>query len=106
MATMLAMNIPLFLAGMKIKGRNFIIKSIIGAAFLSVIIDITEPLISRFLELVSSVPGYNSADTLLFALAGGFTSGIGLGFVFKEEATTGGTDMAASLLNKSFSVDS
>lgn len=100
--TMLAMNIPLFLAGMKIKGRNFIIKSIIGAAFLSVIIDITEPLISRFLELVSSAPGHNSADTLLFALAGGFTSGIGLGFVFKEEATTGGTDMAASLLNKVF----
>ena len=100
--TMLAMNIPLFLAGMKIKGRNFIIKSIIGAVFLSVVIDLTEPLISRFLELVLATPSYSSEDILLFALAGGFTSGIGLGFVFKEGATTGGTDMAASLLNKVF----
>jgi len=100
--TMLAMNIPLFLAGMKIKGRSFIVKSIIGAVFLSVIIDLTEPWISRFHELVMAAPDYNSEDILLFALVGGFASGIGLGFVFKEDATTGGTDMAAALLNKVF----
>lgn len=98
--TMLAMNIPLFLAGMKVKGKEFIIKSITGAVFLSVIIDLTEPWISRFQELVLATPDYGPGDILLFALAGGFTSGIGLGFVFKEDATTGGTDMAASLLNK------
>ncbi|UZQ85213.1 YitT family protein [Thermoclostridium stercorarium] len=100
--TMLAINIPLFLAAMKIKGRNFIIKSTLGAVFLSVIIDITEPGISRLRELVLASADYSSADILLFALAGGFASGIGLGFVFKEDATTGGTDMAASLLNKAF----
>ncbi|AGC69242.1 hypothetical protein Cst_c22820 [Thermoclostridium stercorarium subsp. stercorarium DSM 8532] len=100
--TMLAINIPLFLAAMKIKGRNFIIKSTLGAVFLSVIIDITEQGISRLRELVLASADYSSADILLFALAGGFASGIGLGFVFKEDATTGGTDMAASLLNKAF----
>lgn len=98
---MLVMNVPLFIAGLKVKGKSFIIKSTIGAVFLSVIIDLTEPWISQFLELfLATSAEYSSQDMLLFALAGGFTSGIGLGFVFKEEATTGGTDMAASLLNK------
>jgi len=99
---MLAMNIPLFLAGMKIKGRNFIIKSTLGAVFLSVIIDLTEPWISRLRDIIMAASDYSQTDILLFALAGGFTSGIGLGFVFKEDATTGGTDMAASLLHRAF----
>lgn len=99
--TMLVINIPLFLAGFKIKGRSFIFNSIVGAAFLSFTIDLTEPVISRFLDLILATD-YSSQDLLLFALAGGFTSGIGLSFVLKEDATTGGTDMAASLLNKIF----
>lgn len=98
---MLAMNIPLFLAGLKVRGRHFIIKSLIGAVLLSVIIDITEPWISSFLNRFLSNPdGAGTHDLLLYALAGGVTTGLGLGFVFKEEATTGGTDMAAALLNK------
>lgn len=100
---MLAMNIPLFLAGLKVRGRHFIFKSIIGAVLLSVIIDLTEPWIADFLSRFLSNPvGTGTHDLLLFALAGGVTTGLGLGFVFKEEATTGGTDMAAALLNKAF----
>jgi len=99
---MLAMNIPLFLAGMKIKGRSFIIKSTLGAIFLSVIIDLTEPWISGLREIITAASDYSQTDILLFALAGGFTTGLGLGFVFKEDATTGGTDMAAALLNRIF----
>ncbi len=100
---MLAMNTPLFLAGLKVRGRHFIIKSIIGAVLLSVIIDLTEPWIADFLSRFLSNPtGTGNHDLLLFALAGGVTTGLGLGFVFKEEATTGGTDMAAALLHKAF----
>lgn len=99
---MLAMNIPLFLLGMKAKGRDFIIKSLLGVVFLSAMIDLTEPWIFRLRELALASSDYGQTDILLFALAGGFTSGLGLGFVFKEDATTGGTDMAASLLNKVF----
>ncbi len=100
---MLAMNIPLFLAGLKLRGRHFIFKSIIGAVLLSLIIDFTEPWLSDFLSRFLSNPaGAGSHDLLLYALAGGVATGLGLGFVFKEEATTGGTDMAAALLNKAF----
>lgn len=99
---MLAMNIPLFLAGLKIRGRHFIIRSIIGALLLSVLIDLFEPFVPVFVDRFVSNPEAGSEDLLLYAIAGGFTSGLGLGFVFKEEATTGGTDMAAALLNKAF----
>ena len=100
---MLAMNVPLFLAGVYVRGNHFIIRSIIGAALLSVIIDITEPWASGFADiLLTDTASSGSHDLLLYALAGGVMTGLGLGFVFKEEATTGGTDMAAALLARVF----
>ena len=100
---MLAMNVPLFLAGLKVRGKHFIIRSIIGAALLSVIIDITEPWASGFADiLLTDTASSGSHDLLLYALAGGVMTGLGLGFVLKEEATTGGTDMAAALLARVF----
>lgn len=100
---MLVINIPLFLAGFRIKGKHFIIRSIIGAVLFSVFTDLSEPWISPFVSRFLTNPDNPEIhDLLLYALAGGITNGIGLGFVFKEEATTGGTDMAAALLNKIF----
>lgn len=100
---MLVMNVPLFLAGLKVKGRYFIIKSLIGAVVLSVFIDVTSPFISAFIVRFLTNPSMTGGqDLLLYALAGGVASGLGLGFVFKEEATTGGTDMLAALLNRAF----
>jgi len=100
---MLAMNVPLFLAGLKLRGKHFIIRSIIGAVLLSVIIDFSESWISGFAAvLLTDTAGSGNHDLLLYALAGGVTTGLGLGFVFKEEATTGGTDMAAALLARAF----
>jgi uncharacterized membrane-anchored protein YitT (DUF2179 family) len=102
-AAMLALNIPLFILGLKAKGRRFILRSFVGALFLSVFVDITAPLISDFASFFLVLPGSAvSHDLLLYSLAGGFVSGIGLGFVLSEEATTGGTDMGAVLLNKIF----
>ncbi len=98
--SMLVMNTPLFLAGLKIRGKLFTFKSLIGAALLSIFIDLSAPWIA---ELANELmPGGSTHDLLLYSLAGGFTMGLGLGFVFKEGASTGGTDMAASLLNKAF----
>jgi len=100
---MLALNIPLFILGLKAKGKLFILRSFIGAFILSVFIDITAPLISGFTGFFLSLPGSAAShDLLLYSLAGGFISGIGLGFVLSEDATTGGTDMGAVLLNRIF----
>ncbi|NLG89597.1 MAG: YitT family protein [Clostridiaceae bacterium] len=100
-ATMLAFNIPLFIMGLKAKGRKFILRSFAAAFFLSVFIDITAPLMSHFTRSFLVLPGSAAShDLLLYSLAGGFITGIGLGFIFSEDATTGGTDMGAVLLHK------
>jgi len=102
-AAMLALNMPLFILGLKAKGKWFILRSFAGAIFLSSFIDITSPLISDFTSFFLALPGRAAShDLLLYSLAGGFVSGIGLGFVLNEDATTGGTDMGAVLLNKVF----
>jgi uncharacterized membrane-anchored protein YitT (DUF2179 family) len=101
--TMLVINIPLFLSGLRARGKYFVIKSIVGAVLLSALIDLSEPWLSDFaVRFLSSTNGTEPQDLLLYAIAGGVASGLGLGFVFKEEATTGGTDMAAALLHKVF----
>ncbi|NLM27970.1 MAG: YitT family protein [Clostridiaceae bacterium] len=100
-ATMLALNIPLFILSLKAKGRKFIFRSFAAAFFLSIFIDITAPLTSDLTSLFFVLPdSAASHDLLLYSLAGGFITGIGLGFIFSEDATTGGTDMGAVLLNK------
>lgn len=87
--TMLALNIPLFLASIKVLGAKFGLKTLYGAAILSVVIDLTAP----FTPVLTH-------DLLLSSLYGGALSGIGMGLVFRFGGTTAGTDLAAAIINK------
>ena len=102
--TMLVINIPLFILGWKYIGRNFFIRTVYGTIALSVLIDVTEPytvtLASQFLQ--DFQVGGGSPDILLYSIIGGFLSGVGLGLVLKYDATTGGTELAARLLQRPF----
>lgn len=102
--TMLAINIPLFLLGYKIIGRRFFLRTIYGTVALSVIIDLTESYSINFAKklMVDGSDIVTQPDILLYSIIGGFISGIGLGIVLKMDATTGGTELAAKLLNKIF----
>ena len=97
--TMLALNIPLFIAGMKFIGGKFAVRTFISTILLSVIIDTTEPFTKYFIDnfLVKLEPVPSPPDLLLYSLFGGFLMGVGLGIVFKSGATTGGTDLAARI---------
>jgi uncharacterized membrane-anchored protein YitT (DUF2179 family) len=53
-----------------------------------------------FIDLFAKIPPITD-DLLLAALAGGAMMGLGLGLVFRQDSTTGGTDLAARLLHKS-----
>ncbi len=86
--TMLVLNIPLFLAGLKVLGRSFGARTIYGIITLSLITDLLEPMAVNV-----------TTDLLLASIYGGVLAGLGLGLVFKARGTTGGTDMIASLLN-------
>ena len=87
--TNLAINIPLFIVGVIILGKNFGWKTLYATA-----------LLSFFLKIIP--PQAVTPDLLLASIFGGLVSGIGLGIVFKSGGTTGGTDLAGSILNKIF----
>ena len=100
-ATMLAMNIPLFILGIRIIGARFALRSLYGTIFLSLIIDILRPFATKFSEryLLQLDNLASDPDLLLYSIFGGVFMGLGLGLVFRAGATTGGTDLAAAILN-------
>lgn len=84
--TNMVLNIPLFLLGIWIKGWEFTKKSVFGALCLSF-----------WLYLIPPVPLIQD-DMLLAVLAAGVIMGVGIGCIFLGQGTTGGTDMAAALI--------
>jgi len=85
----LAINIPLFIIGVKEMGAKFGIRTLYGIFLLSFGID----LLNTYLPVLTH-------DPLLASIYGGGVSGLGLGLVFRSKGTTGGTDLVAQLINK------
>jgi uncharacterized membrane-anchored protein YitT (DUF2179 family) len=86
--TMLALNIPLFILGIKTLGKGVGIKTLYGTIALSI-----------FVDYILIIPTF-TADLLLASVYGGIILGLGLGIVFRFGGTTGGTDLAAAIVNK------
>lgn len=89
--TMLAMNIPLFIIGVRIFGKKFGLKTLWGIIWISVFTD----LIDLFFDFPSA-----THDPMLASLYGGLLLGVGLGIIMKGRGTTGGSDIVARILNK------
>ncbi len=88
-------NIPLFLFATKIRGGKFLISSIYGT-----IIYVVSMMVIPIVDL-------HMDDYLLAAILGGVIGGAGIGLVFSVGSSTGGTDLAAYILqhrNKHMSV--
>jgi uncharacterized membrane-anchored protein YitT (DUF2179 family) len=83
-----AFNIPLFIVGVIFLGKQFGLKTLVGTIFLPLVVFFTKDLESW------------TNDALLGALFGGVGVGLGLGIVFRGKASTGGTDLAAQIINK------
>ncbi|MBQ3568432.1 MAG: YitT family protein, partial [Anaerotignum sp.] len=86
----LAGNLPLFLVAWKLKGKAFVSRSILTAVLFSLMLYVKE-----FFPLYSD-------DPLLAAVFGGTALGIGLGLVLSVDSTTGGVELAATLLHLKF----
>ncbi|MFC4735875.1 YitT family protein [Bacillus daqingensis] len=85
----LLLNIPLFLLGWKVLGRNAFMYTLIGTFALSL-----------FLWLFQAYPMMSiplQDDMTLAALFAGVFIGVGLGIVFRFGGTTGGVDIIAKL---------
>lgn len=80
----------LLLLGLKVIGKSFIIKTIIGASLLSV-----------FVQIFSYFPFYTQ-DNMLATIFGGILSGGGIGLSFAAEASSGGTDILGRMIQYKF----
>ncbi len=87
--TMLAINVPLFIMGIRELGVGFGLRSLYGTITLSLAVDL----------LAGKAPVLTK-NPLLAALFGGIIVGVGIGLVFRYKGTTGGTDLAAAIVNR------
>lgn len=81
------MNVPLFLIGWKKIGGHLLVSSLYAMVVSNAAID--------GLNLLFD---FQPMDPILAAIFGGGVMGVGLGLVFTQGATTGGTDIIAKLL--------
>ena len=84
--TNLTLNIPFLLLTMKLKGFRYLLRT--GFATF---------MLSFWLSVLPVIP-LAEEDLLLSALYGGLIMGAGIGLVFVAQATTGGTDLIAALI--------
>ena len=83
----LILNVPLFLVSMKSLGLRFGVRSLAATIGFSLLLDnLHVPVITH--------------DLWLSTVYGGLMSGLGFGLILRGSATTGGTDMLASLIHR------
>lgn len=81
------LNVPLFLLSMKSLGLRFGVRSLLAMLGLSLFIDY--------------IPFSSATDDMLLATVfGGALGGVGFGLILRGNATTGGSDMLASLMHR------
>ena len=95
--SMLIMNIPLFLMGIRNFGKGYGLKTLYGTIFLSFYVDMIEYIIPNIDKVIDYTKGGNM---LLAPIYGGVITGFGIGLVMKYGGSTGGTDIVAQILNK------
>lgn len=91
---LLILNIVLFIVGFLTIGKAFGAKTIYASFLLSGIIYVMDEFIKIDAPLVD--------DLFVNLIVGILIQGIGLGIVFNQDASTGGTDIIAKVLNKFF----
>lgn len=84
--TNIAINVPLFVVAVMVKGWKFIRRTVVATVGLSF-----------FLYILPEIT-LETEDIVLASLFGGVISGVGTGLVFMARSTTGGTGLMAAVL--------
>ena len=92
----LVLNVVLFIVAFMFVDGNFGVKTIYASLGLSIAIWVME----KFLHPVAI-----TNDLIMATVFGTLISAIGMALVFNENASTGGTDILAKILNKFFHLD-
>lgn len=87
----MVLNIPVFILGVRIMGKKYALRSLLGMVISSL-----------FIDFFQEILGLKSAtdNAILAAIYGGFMLGVGLGLVFRGRASTGGSDILGQILNR------
>lgn len=96
-AIMIVINIILFILAFLVIGSSFGLKTIYSSFGISFMVLILE----KTVKMKTSITG----DLFLELIFGILISGAGMGIVFNQNASTGGTDIIAKILNKFFHID-
>ena len=83
-------NIVFLIAGLKVLGKEFVVKTLLGITLLSV-----------FTEIFNHFP-IEVSNLILAVLFGGALYGIGIGIAFAAGASTGGTDIVGRIIQTKF----
>ncbi len=87
-----AINVPLIIAGFFLLNKKIMIKTLISVLLISVMTD----------YVLVDMPLYDmeNAEGILAAVFGGVLTGAGIGLTYAREATSGGTDIVAKIINR------
>ena len=88
--TYFAINVVLILIALKILGTGFGIKTIYGVVLSAIMLTVLQPLI----------PAAVVPEKFMSAIIGGMLCGTGLGIIFTQGGSTGGTDIIAMVVTK------
>jgi len=84
----LALNAPLFLLGARAMSRRFLVRTAFATVFFSLALFAAE-----------FIPKPGITDLVLISIFGGALGGAGMALVLRAHSTTGGTDLAASIVH-------
>lgn len=82
------LNVPIFILGFKKVDKDFIFFSLVGMVTMSLFLVLTKNISSMFVV----------KDLFISTLFGAVVSGIGMGLIFKNKASQGGTDIIAVII--------
>ena len=83
----LVMNVPLFVLGLKLLGKNVLVSSLYAMTVSSLMID-----------GINAVYQFQPLEPVLACVYGGILCGAAFGLMLRQGATTGGTELAARLV--------
>lgn len=93
--TLLLLNIPIFILAFIELDLHFVLSSLFGLAAYSFFLHLFRPFAG----------GLDIPDEILAAIFGGALNGLGLGLIFKNRASIGGTDVISTIAKRKFSVN-
>ncbi len=105
-------DVPLLIAGIMIFGRQFGGRTLFAACLIPGMMNIISAMAYPSQEALQALDpavllngSINLSDHLMLAcILGGVCLGVGLGLVVRSDATTGGTDIIAMMLNRFFKI--